>query len=142
MKNKFLVLLFLVFGYSSFGQLTTFSYDAAGNQIAAYVEIPIASPFKMSNPPVLQSNPIYKDVKYYPNPVKSELYMEWQTIDNNNLSNISIYNIEGALLKRYKDLNTVNNYTLSFQEYPQGIYFVEFLYSNGEQKTFKIIKQE
>lgn len=143
MKNKFLLLLFLLFGFSSFGQNIKFSYDDAGNQIGVYVEIYIVSPFKVasSTATTLQNNPIYKDVKYYPNPVKSELYMEWQTIDNNNLSTISVFNIEGVLLKNYKDLNTINNYTLSFQEYPQGTYFVEFIYGNGEQKTFKIIKE-
>lgn len=140
MKNKFLVLLFLVFGYSSFGQLTTFSYDVAGNQIAVYVEIPFSSPFKMASTPILQSNPIYKDVKYYPNPVKNELYMEWQIIENNSLSSICVFNVDGVLLKTHKELNSINSYTLSFQDYSQGIYFVEFLYSNGEQKTFKIIK--
>lgn len=142
MKNKFLVLLFLVFGYSSFGQRTNFSYDVAGNQIAVYIEVFLNPWSKIASPPKLQSNPIYKDVKYYPNPVKSELYVEWQIIDNNSLSGISVFNVNGVLLKNYKELNTINSYTLSFQDYSQGIYFVEFLYSNGEQKTFKIIKQE
>jgi hypothetical protein len=140
MKNKFLVLSFLALSYTSFGQLTKFNYDAAGNQITVLVEIPFTSPFKMASTPNLQSNPIYKDVKYYPNPVKNELYMEWQIIDNNSLSSISVFNVNGVLLKSHKELDAINNYTLSFQDYSQGIYFVEFLYSNGEQKTFKIIK--
>lgn len=89
----------------------------------------------------LLNNPIYKDVKYYPNPVKSELYMEWEVIDENTLSSISVFNLEGVLLKKYNELNNINNYTLPFDSYPQGIYLVAFLYSNGEQKTFKIIKQ-
>lgn len=144
MKNKFLLLLFLLFGFSSFGQITRFKYDVAGNQTAVYVEIFLVSPNKMvfSTTTTLQNNPIYRDVKYYPNPVKSELYMEWQIIDNNSLSSIIVFNVEGVLLKNYKELNKINSYTLSFQEYPQGTYFVEFIYGNGEQKTFKIIKQE
>ncbi|MEI7509644.1 MAG: T9SS type A sorting domain-containing protein, partial [Flavobacterium sp.] len=67
---------------------------------------------------------------------------EWQIIDNNNLNHIVVNNIAGDLLKDYKDVNMVTNYTLSFEGYPQGIYFVQFMYSNGEQKTFKIIKGE
>ncbi len=134
-------MILLALSYSSFGQLTVFNYDAAGNQITVYVEISIATPSKMNPTPILQNNPIYKDVKYYPNPVNSELFMEWEIIDNNVLNNISIFNVQGVLIKEYKNLNTVNSYTLSFQEYSQGIYFVEFYYSNGEQKTFKIIKQ-
>ena len=135
--------IFLALTYSSYGQLTTFSYDIAGNQTAMYVEIQIISPGKMASASTtLQNNPIYNDVKYYPNPVKSELYMEWQTINDNSLNGIVVFNIDGKLLKEYSHLNTINNYTLPFQDYPQGVYFVEFLYSNGEQKTFKIIKQE
>lgn len=141
MKNKFLIMFLLVLGYSSFGQVTTFNYDAAGNQTAVYVEISIAPASKGTSQQILQKKPIYKDVKYYPNPVKSELYMEWETIDNNSLSSIVVYDVGGILIKDYKELNTINSYTLSFQEYAQGIYFVEFLYSNGEHKTFKIIKQ-
>lgn len=143
MKKNFTMCIFLALTYSSYGQLTTFSYDIAGNQTAMYVEIQIISPGKMASASTtLQNNPIYNDVKYYPNPVKSELYMEWQTINDNSLNGIVVFNIDGKLLKEYSHLNTINNYTLPFQDYPQGVYFVEFLYSNGEQKTFKIIKQE
>lgn len=141
MKNKILIFLFLVIGNFAFGQLTIFNYDAAGNQITVYVEISFTPASKMNSTSTLQNNPIYKDVKYYPNPVNNELYMEWETIDNNVLNNISVFNVQGVLIKEYKDLNTINSYTLSFQDYSQGIYLVEFYYSNGEQKTFKIIKQ-
>jgi hypothetical protein len=143
MKSKFTILFLLQIGYSSFGQLTTFSYDIAGNQTAMYVQIILESTGKTaSSSSVLQNNPIYEDVKYFPNPVKSELYMEWQTIENNSLKSIIVFNTVGEMLKEYKELDTTNNYTLPFQDYPYGVYFVEFLYSNGDQKTFKIIKQE
>ena len=145
MKNKLLLGIFLLLGCASFGQQQlNFDYDAAGNQIGVVIILHNILDNKMSHATAttLQSNPIYKDVKYYPNPVKNELYMEWQTIDNNNLTHIVINNIAGDLLKDYKDVNTVTNYTLSFEGYPQGVYFVKFMYNNGEQKTFKIIKGE
>ena len=141
MKSKLLLFLILLITSFSFGQQTLFSYDAAGNQISVYVEILLVTTGRMSTETSLQSNPIYKDVKYYPNPVKSELYMEWEIIDENTLSNISVINEEGILLMDYKDLNNLNKYTLTFESYSQGIYFVEFFYSNGERKNFKIIKQ-
>ncbi len=140
MKKQLQLLLLFITSFS-FGQQTLFSYDAAGNQIAVYVEIQIVSPSKMDTNLSMQSNPIYKDVKYFPNPVKSELYMEWDVIDENTLSTISIFNVEGVLLKGYNELYNVNKYTLAFENYPQGVYFVTFIYKNGEQKTFKIIKQ-
>ncbi len=140
MKNKTLF-LFLFITSLSFGQQTLFSYDPAGNQTNVFVEINIIAASRMATDSTLLNNPIYKDVKYFPNPVKSELYMEWEVIDENTLSSITIFNLEGVLLKNYKELNNVNNYTLTFDSYPQGIYLVTFLYSNGEQKTFKIIKQ-
>lgn len=108
-----------------------------------YVQIILESTGKTaSTTSALQNNPIYEDVKYFPNPVKSELYMEWQTIENNSLKSIIVFNTVGEMLKEYKELDTTNNYTLPFKDYPYGVYFVEFLYSNGDQKTFKIIKQE
>lgn len=145
MKNKLLLGIFLLFGCASFGQRQlNFDYDAAGNQIGIIIFLHNIPDNKMSHSTAttLQSNPTYKDVKYYPNPVKNELYMEWQIIDNNNLNHIVVNNIAGDLLKDYKDVNTVTNYTLSFEGYPQGVYFVKFMYNNGEQKTFKIIKGE
>jgi hypothetical protein len=132
------VLLFTPFLY---GQQTLFSYDTAGNQITTYVEINLVPSGKMANDTSLQNNPIYKDVKYFPNPVKSELYMEWEVIEENTLSSISIFNLEGILLNSYKEMNNIDNYILPFENYPQGVYLVGFLYSNGDQKTFKIIKQ-
>lgn len=140
MKNKILLLSLFITSLS-FGQQTLFSYDPAGNQTNVFVEINITAPSRMAIDSTLLNNPIYKDVKYYPNPVKSELYMEWEVIDENTLSSISVFNLEGVLLKKYNELNNVNNYTLPFESYPQGVYLVAFLYSNGEQKTFKIIKQ-
>lgn len=140
MKNKILLLSLFITSLS-FGQQTLFSYDPAGNQTNVFVEIIISARKPMTTDATLLNNPIYKDVKYFPNPVKSELYMEWEVIDENTLSSITIFNLEGALLKNYKELNNVNNYTLTFDSFPQGIYLVAFLYSNGEQKTFKIIKQ-
>ncbi len=143
MKKNIIIILFFVLGQFSFGQLTTFSYDIAGNQTAIYVQIILESTGKTaSTTTTLVNNPIYEDVKYFPNPVKSELYMEWQTIDNNSLKSIFVFNTVGELLEEYKELSNTNNYTLPFQDYPQGIYFVEFLYTNGDQKSFKIIKQE
>lgn len=132
------VLLFTPFLY---GQQTLFSYDTEGNQITTYVEINLVPSGKMTNDTSLQNNPIYKDVKYFPNPVKSELYMEWEVIEENTLSSISIFNLEGILLNSYKEMNNIDNYILPFENYPQGVYLVGFLYSNGDQKTFKIIKQ-
>ena len=142
MKKNVTILVLFVFSIS-FGQATFFSYDIAGNQTAVNVQIIMtSSSSKMaSTVTTLQNNPIYKDVNYYPNPVKSELYMEWQTIEDNSLNSIVVFNMDGKLLQEYKDLNTTNNYTLPFLDYPQGFYFVEFLYSNGEQKSFKIIKE-
>ncbi|MEI7941617.1 MAG: hypothetical protein WCH76_00420 [Candidatus Riflemargulisbacteria bacterium] len=74
MKNKLLLGIFLLLGCASFGQQLTFGYDAAGNQIAVYVQIYLLTDHKISpTKTTLQNNPIYKDVKYYPNPVKNEL---------------------------------------------------------------------
>ncbi len=132
------VLFFTPFLY---GQQTLFSYDTEGNQITTYVEINFVVTGKTTNEATLQNNPIYKDVKYFPNPVNTELYMEWEVINENSLSSITIFNLEGVLLKSYKEINNLNSYVLPFEGYTQGVYLVGFLYKNGDQKTFKILKQ-
>lgn len=124
-----------------------FDYDASGNQITRIWCSTCSS--KMSNTTKNILDLIENDfqkffpedvISYYPNPVKEELFLKWQLIDTVVVSSISIYNINGAVLKNYTNLESLTTKNISFQEYPQGTYFVELKYTNGEEKSIKIIK--
>ena len=150
-KILFLTLLFITI--SSYCQnKILFEYDMAGNQVKRLLcincpanlgkdnaEIPkdIA---KLTTQDLIKSFP--EDViSYYPNPVKEELYLKWELADNNKVSLIQIYSLTGQLVGSYNKLENTNNQVMSFQRYPSGMYDLLILYTNGEQKSIKIIKQ-
>lgn len=70
-------------------------------------------------------------IKYYPNPVKDFLTVS----SNKKVNHISVYSVDGKLLKEISASNTINLSIL-----PSGIYFVK---SNveGKTETTKIIKK-
>lgn len=80
-------------------------------------------------------------ISYYPNPVKEELYLKWQQADDNHVSSIAVYGLNGQVLQTYSKTENINTQNISFQSYPIGIYIVALIYTSGEQKTIKIIKQ-
>lgn len=61
-------------------------------------------------------------------------------IDNNKVSIIQIYSLTGQLVATYNKLENTNNQNVLFQKYPSGIYDIVLLYTNGEKKSIKIIK--
>lgn len=168
MKNPTILLFFLFyFGYGFSQQRSTnarapidpgndqqqlnsiaFDYDAAGNQIKRYLIYISAN--RLANPdnPIkdikeedLVKADIYDDIKYYPNPVRETLYVEWSAIESNPVSQILIYNMAGQVLKSYTDVKANTNAIIDFQNYPQGFYTVQLVYGNGENKTLKVVKR-
>lgn len=151
MKQLFVALLILT---SLSGESQTnrvlFNYDTAGNQIKRLLCINcltskttkellknVATP---SEENFLKFAP--EDVvSYYPNPVREELYLKWELINENSVSKIEIYSLDGKLMRHLSNLEKENSKTISFQEFPTGHYSVILLYTNGEQKPITIIKQ-
>lgn len=80
-------------------------------------------------------------ISYYPNPVKEELYLKWQSAEDIYVSSITINDLSGRMLKTYAKTENINTQSIAFQSYPAGIYMVTLVYINGEEKTIKIIKQ-
>ena len=123
-----------------------FDYDVAGNQIKRYlIDIDRPSSENPKNaaevtPADLIKSDIYDDIKYYPNPVKEELYVFWDLINDNNVQSIQLYTINGKLVKSFDKLSKLNSYTLPFQTLPEGIYSVTMVFKNGEKKSLKVIK--
>lgn len=125
-----------------------FTYDAAGNQTLRELCINCTNPNAryISNPKDLKKEDLVKSdvsdfISYYPNPVKEELYLSWELANNNSVTAIQIYDLNGRLIRAFQRLTSVNIQTIPFTEYPAGNYLVMLVYSNGEQKTIKIIKK-
>lgn len=123
-----------------------FSYDSAGNQVKRElcVNCPtgkIAKDTKtLTNEDLIKSE-VSDQISYYPNPVKQELYLRWDLPKDITVSSIELYSLTGQLLESFKNKAEINLQTIPFESYPRGVYAVVLIYSNGEQKTIKIIKQ-
>jgi len=152
MKNS-LLFFFLLFVGNVIAQTNDhilFDYDAAGNQIKRYLVDINPDGNKQSNQPVkdikditdsdLIKADIYDDLKYYPNPVKEQLYLKWNLLNGNTVKSITLYSLSGQLIKVVNNMENDNAYIFPFQELPQGIYSLILNCSNGEQKSLKIVK--
>ena len=126
-----------------------FSYDGEGNQTER--NFVLMSTSKMTNKTtkeivalkedVLQKLPVDDGITYYPNPVKNELYLQWELVQDNAVASINVYDLNGHLVQSYSNGTRVNSQTISFSNYPSGVYAVVLVYNNGNQKSIKIIKQ-
>ncbi|KAF2331984.1 T9SS type A sorting domain-containing protein [Flavobacterium daemonense] len=146
MKN---FLCFLLLGFAFFAnaqQKITFTYDQKGNQTfrtlclsgcsakpAKNIDVPSEADLETFFPGDV--------ISYYPNPVKEELYLKWKLIDDDKVTSITVYGINGQVLKTFSKTSTTDNLLISFQEYPVGVYILTLNYLKDEQKTIKIIKQ-
>jgi len=150
MKKTFtlLMLLFTALGYSQFDEIN-FDYDGAGNQIKRYfIDM---SPRASQNDTIkgiedlveedLLKSDIYEDIKYYPNPVREELFVKWEMPENKFVERVDLYSLTGQLLTSKSKLSKENTVSIQFSGYPEGMYNLVLLYSNGEQKTLKVIKK-
>ncbi len=129
-------------------QKIRFNYDSAGNQVLR-TWCPTC-PSRTANQPVKEIAKLDESdfqkffpedvISYYPNPVKEELYLKWDLINDNKVSSIDVFTLNGQVLKSIKENLSQNSLLISFQEYPIGVYFLNLNYTNGEQKTIKIVK--
>lgn len=126
----------------------TFTYDAAGNQITRTLCVNCTSKAvkevkeieAITQDDLLQFSE--KDfISYYPNPVREELYLQWQLINENYVTAIHLYSITGQVLRTYQQNQQDVSLTIPFQAYPSGIYLVLLSYKDGGEKSIKIIKQ-
>lgn len=148
MKKILILFLFLIsfFSKAQTKQLT-FEYDVAGNQKKRELCLDCPSSRSAKEKSELKEEDLEKFfpedvISYYPNPVKEELYLHWELIEGNTVSSIDVSSMTGQFLKNYKDVSEVNNKIIPFDRYPAGTYIITLIYSNGEQKSIKIIKKQ
>ncbi|WP_264542230.1 MULTISPECIES: T9SS type A sorting domain-containing protein [Flavobacterium] len=148
MKKVFILLLILI-GSISHAQKLSFQYDSAGNQIVRQLCLSCSS--KTSETPPKEVSELQNEdlkkfspedvISYYPNPVKEQLYLKWDLINNIKVVSINLYSLTGQLIKTFKNLENENSYVVSFYDLPDNVYSLNLVYSNGEQKPIKIIKK-
>jgi hypothetical protein len=126
-----------------------FDYDNAGNQIRRRF-IYLSSRLMNTNQDTTQQevaskklieSDIYPEISYYPNPVRSELFLKWTDTTEKDMQAIELYDLNGKLFKTYKNQSSQEEATLNFENYPTGIYNIVLLYNNGETKNLKVVKQ-
>ena len=128
-----------------------FDYDNAGNQTVRRLCYGCSPTEGKVNPTPKELTEIKEQdlqkffpedvISYYPNPVKEQLYLKWELINDIKVSEIQIYSLSGQLMKSFNKLEGQNNYVITFSEYPQGMYELVLIYTNGDDKSIKIIKQ-
>lgn len=150
MNKIFTFLLFLCCSICQAQDRITFSYDNAGNQIQRLLCIN-CSTSKMIDEKTKEITALEEEdllkfspqdlISYYPNPVKEELYLQWELIEDNSVSTIQVFGLNGQVLQSFSHLEKKNNQNIAFQSYPTGMYGVILFYKNGEQKSIKIVKK-
>lgn len=150
MNKTFTFLLFLCCCICQAQDRITFSYDNAGNQIQRLLCINCSTSKmideKTKEIAALEDEDLLKFssqdfISYYPNPVKEELYLQWELIEGNSVSSIQVFGLNGQVLQSFSNLEEKNNQNIAFQSYPTGMYGVILFYKNGEQKSIKIVKK-
>jgi hypothetical protein len=86
-------------------------------------------PIVSKDPIILSSEEIVDDFKLYPNPAKSELFIETNKPENV----ISIYNIQGVLIKRITSNTTLNRFNID--NLASAIYIIEV--ENSVNRSYK-----
>ncbi|TPG36298.1 T9SS type A sorting domain-containing protein [Flavobacterium pectinovorum] len=150
MKIILLPFLFLFFFTGNSQTKITFDYDAAGNQINRILCLSGCSP-TAKRADVKEIEAITEDdllkfspqdvISYYPNPVKEELYLQWQLAKENYVTSIMVYSVTGQMLQMYQINDKTESLNIPFQSYSTGVYLVLLSYKDGGEKSIKIIKQ-
>ena len=147
-KTTLLSMLLVSFMSNAQQGKINFSYDEPGNQIIRTFCINCAG----KNDDSAGKKSTHKDegllkffpedvISYYPNPVKEELFLKWEQEENKKVNSIAVFSISGALIKTYTDLDGIDTKTISFYDVSEGVYNVILYYSDGDQKSIKIIKK-
>jgi hypothetical protein len=141
MKKNYSLLFFLFSLLVSAQDKILFSYDTAGNQVLREICLNCTTSKNVKAIKDLKEEDLQliDQISYYPNPVSEELYLNWELVDEKKVSQLQVLSMSGQILKTIAPEK--GQFTLGFQGYPSGVYFIVFSYNNGEQKTIKILKK-
>lgn len=148
---KYYVLLLLAFSLAATAQdnKITFDYDNAGNQTKRELCLSCTKANYKTTAPKEVVALVEEDlqkfspedvISYYPNPVKEELFLKWELVENKGITSIYLDDLNGRILRTFNHLEKVNTLNIPFSNYPAGTYLIIMVYNDGEQKTIKIVK--
>ncbi len=124
-----------------------FNYDPAGNQVLrSYIYISgrtnqTYKDEKSVTTADYKKTDAYAEVLYYPNPVKEELYVQWQNLPTQTLTHVVLIDSNGRTLWQKQNLENQTQSTVPFSGLPAGLYLLQLNYTTGEPKVLKIIKE-
>ena len=127
-----------------------FTYDGAGNQTrrefvyiasGVYRQAKPATTSQLATNENLIESDISEEIKYYPNPVLSELFVKWKNSDFSFVERIDLYSLTGVLIKSFENIKNIQETIIDFEPYPSGYYNLLLTYNGGEIKDLKIIKK-
>lgn len=137
------------FAFSQNANRISFDYDTAGNQSRRY--ICLCTEKQSSEVAVKEVEQLNEDnlqklneedlISFYPNPLQEKLFLKWELINNKKVTQIELYTFSGQLINSYNDLETVNSKEIYFSNLAVGMYLINMVYTDGEQKSITIIKK-
>ncbi|OAZ04556.1 T9SS type A sorting domain-containing protein [Flavobacterium succinicans] len=140
MIKNFFLSLFLVPLVITAQNITDFNNDSAGNRVLGQICISCSAknikPFNELKQEDLQ---VIDKISFYTNPVSQELYLTWKIEEDKKVEQIQLLSSGGNAMVTFMRIS--NWLTMRFQGYPSGHYFIVFTYSNGDNKTIKIVKK-
>ena len=80
-------------------------------------------------------------VKFYPNPTKGKLFLDFNSVVAKENKVISIYTASGNLIRQFNNAgNGSTKLEIDFSSYPKGTYFIQ-VKTNQDQHTQRIVIQ-
>lgn len=137
MKKKMVLIAFITQCVIYSQQTFIFEYDTAGNQIERYISY--SGRYAHTQTETTTTLQEYDEFKYYPNPVKEELYLEWTNAEDKSVLEIQLFDLQGKVMYQ-KMTNDLKSTSIPFQSLAKGVYFLQIQYSNQTQKSIKILK--
>ena len=143
MKLLFTIFNILALNYCLAQDKVIFEYDLSGNQIVRRFCLTCSESKNSENNSEGDLLKFFPEdiISYYPNPVKEELFLKWDLIDNNYVNKIQLFDINAKLISTISDLKNTDRTTLQFSYLPKNIYLIVLVFKNGESKSIKISKE-
>ena len=129
-------------------QKLQFSYDIAGNQTSRkYIVVSNRLANKNSKQiknlvaSDLLTSDVSEEIKFYPNPVQEDLFIQWIETVEKKVVQLQLFNMSGQLLKTFPNNKGNDSMTINFQDFPSGIFNLILEYASADKKVLKIVKK-
>lgn len=76
----------------------------------------------------------------YPNPVTEYLNVVWNSNQDKTPTELQLYTLDAKIIYRKKILRHSGQLEIPVNKYPSGMYILVVAYKDGENESFKIIK--